>query len=530
MKTKKNIYYLLLMVIIFIATGWAQHQQSTLFESHLSMNKDSTLTNGGYMGSYFRLQSQFSGQFNVMNARYSLSGGGVYSENLVLNENGFTPEWKLATSISPLSNVSLNLFSQNTQYAAGTFMLRTSPNMESKHGLSFDYKLNNHIRIRTITGIRNITIQDSVESNSFTQFEFSRRTAKTLLLFQNDMNTTNAQTNQRHRLSYSSHLFRGKQSISLISNNHADFKYQSLLSSGELPLFKHHELIWHYSKNDQSFMDEATLNQQSKVIHRYKRFGPVHLENSMINQWVNIDSVDVSHFRNYQSGITWYIHKRNMSTTGSIVGGFREDGLFGSGPSASGHLYFSWHPIQSRWFSLNLKTSSHSTALFSSKIDGEKASYYELDNILDLGTEFFPRFTFTPGYEFSINSHIGSDLTFSPDTLENIYDHTFFIQYRKNRNYIRLNISNRIDLEQDDTALQFTHIHSQLALLKWVHWSGYMSFRKLDNENEFLNIRSTIAFTLGDNTVSLNTNFSGSPDTFGNSHTQLWIQFIRHFR
>lgn len=518
---------IILSFILFCSFCYSQNNIHSYFESQILTEFDSTKSINKYIGSFIRFNTKIKGKNNLFKNTYSISGGGIFLENFNVSKNNFSPEWDMKSFFTPLTNLNFRLFSRNIQYSPTQYITYPESKSESIHGVEIQYEIKNNSTIVFQNGIRNLINEKNKTTYNYSNIELQQRSKLASVILIGNINSNDSIKYYNQKLILNSKLNNGWQNFIYLANNNELFQYKNISTTGIIPLYSNHFIQWDFNKGISSINQNSVISQEYIFKYEYKLSPIFSIENKMKNEWYNINEIDISHWRQYQTGIIWNSHNSFFKTLGGISFGFREDAIFGNGPATYIDILCNYTQLHHNFISLQLTNILNTSTL--SPIENKKIEkmYYEIDNKIDINSEIYPANILTPGVNLYVNSHLGSDLTYSPDTLQNIINSSIYTRFRYKSTFLKLSVTNQFDLNLKSEKIIYSCDYS-LHPINLISFTGFFRYQN-NNGREIINFRSTSKIFLGKNSINFDIYHSGLINNIGKINTQILIRFIRRF-
>ncbi|MBC8197580.1 MAG: hypothetical protein H8E60_06810 [Candidatus Marinimicrobia bacterium] len=518
----------IILSIILFSLSMSQHRFHSYFESQISMEFDSTQSDGNNIGSFIRFQSQIDGNFELLKNTYSISGGGILLENFNNSKNEFSPEWNIKSLFTPLHNFKFRIFSRNIQYSPNQYISLPENKSESYHGVELQYDIKNNSSILFQNGLRNLIIGNEKSTFNFTNIEFHHRSKFTSLILNGNINSNDSLEYINQKIIINSFLKKGTQNLIFIIDKNELIKLNNISTSGVLPLTTNHLLQWSFNKGIRTFNENSIINQEYIFKYEYTLSSHISIVSKINNEWNNINGLDKSHWRQYHTGLNWNIHISSLNTLGGISFGFREDAIFGNGPSTTIDILSSYTPLNLNFMTLQLTNYINSSTLSPIKENSINKTFYEFDNWIDINTELYPNNLFVPGINLYINTHVGSDLTYSPDTLQNIINGSLYSRLRYKSTFFKISATKQYNIQSNSEKL----IYSCDYKIYPTQWFSITGFARYQNNNKIktINFHTTSTLLLGGNSIHFDLYHTGLVNNINKINTHFLIRFVRRFK
>lgn len=514
-----SILIFLILPINFIQS---QHGMTYGIQSQVFVVLDSTNRNGGTMGSYSQFKLNYSNTYQFLNMKINAVGRGTYLHNNVNNKAKFRPEWDISSIINPIDPLGIKLFSNQKTYIPNHFINSASHNIESESGIEIDYQFLQSSHFVFKSGIRSIDHYNRLIRNSFKSIGFLKRNGVSNLNVHSDFTRSNKENFYRHGLNYWHQLGKGRLSFVANHNNFNDFQYSNLLLHGHLPFGQRHRLKMKLFYNDYQHDSVNQFHQTNLIQYIFHPTKMIFIETRIEGQWIRENYQSLSNWRTVLSGIGLRLNKNNFRLNSGTYVGYREDMTFGKGLNIVSENEVIYQTIPSPLIQIQIKDIFNAVYLNGASVSNT-VKFYELDNHSHFEFSFFPYKKLQPGYKLIVDTHFGSELTFQPDSLQNLMINTLFIKYRQRSNYIEVGFSITDHFKSKLKPINIYSINYQVKFPFNIRLNGLIRYSTRD----LLNLRTSINYYWLNNQLQVDLDHFGMPNQFLKDQTHFTVRFKR---
>jgi hypothetical protein len=509
---------------LFLGLIFNQSNFNSFFESQITADID-TLNTPTSIGTFMRFNSQYQGELESLNNSYLFSGGIVVLENFNNSTHEIIPEWNLSSFFNFNKNYQFSFFSQNIQYSPSQYRLNPISQSEVIHGIDLKYNFKNtNTLIRK--GIKKIVNNKIVSNYNFNSITFSQFFKSATIRINSDLSISDSLSQYNNQFIINTYLKKGTQRLILLSNKTDEYQYNNLMSNGIINLSLNQKISWYINTFERKLSNYS--NKVQKYLFKYELFlSPMFsLNNKIENEWFVLDENIISHWRSYKLCLIWKYNELISSMNGGLSFGYREDGIYSNGFISSLEMLYNITPINNPFLFIAVSNNTNGNLLLPKKPVQNKF-YIELDNIFNFNLELIPNHNFVPGLNINSNSHTGNDLTYSPDSIENIINTNFFTRIRKNNNFLKISINNQVDSQFKNNIITYSCDYS-IFPIKWIKLNGYYRINK--STFNLINSKSSIVLLLGSNSININYDLWGNTTNNSKLNRNIYIHFIRRFK
>lgn len=511
-----------IILLLCSTVARAQSDYAIGVQSNLMMQMDSSMSSGGIMGSTSKLNIQYSRQFDFLNSYITANTGGVLFQNNVQSDFDIIPEWDIESGLNTGLPFSLRFFSKYKPFSPYQYFNNRFLNIESETGVEVNYHLNKSNTLTYMHGVRHLDLIGESVNNNFNSIQFQRHSANSLFRFSGDFVEINQNPYQKYSLQHWLRVGKGRISLSAMAHDQTEYQYTNMSFFGHLPFHEKHKINFNYVLNDYTVQGD----HQFKQFYQFQyRFYPKHffnLETKVESDWVRKHNNNLSLWRSYLSGIGLNVHKNNFKINNGTYLGYREDFHYGKGFVLDQEARFVFFPKKISIAEFQVNDFVRGMYFYSATEEGNE-SLYEWDNELKMGVKFWPNRSIYPGFRSVLNTHIGDDLTYRPDSLENTLLNTLYLTYREITNWVEIGFSMKEKINHSELNENIYSVNYRLKLPMNSRVSGVVRF----NTDEYLTVRTSYRFYLGDNQFQVDLNHVGKQSDLWRDKTQVMIGFRR---
>jgi len=518
----KQLNSITIIMSLCITVVMAQSDFAIGVQSNLMVQMDSSMSSGGIMGSTSKLNIQYSHQFDFLNTYIRANTSGVFFQNNIKNDYDIIPEWDIESGLNPDLPFSLRFFSKYKPFSPYQYFNNEIINIESETGVEVNYHLNKSNTITYMNGVRHLDLIGETVNNNFNSIQYQRQNQKSLLRVSGDFVELDQNPYQKYSLQHWRQVGKGRISISAMNHEQTEYQYSNLSFFGHLPIHQKHKINFNYVVNDYTVQSDHQFKQHYQLQYKFYLKQFFNLETKVESDWVRKHNHNLSLWRSYLSGIGLNLTRENYKINNGTFVGYREDFHYGKGLLIDQEAQFLLYPKKISIAQFQVNDIVRGMYFYSSTEEGSE-SLYELDNEVKLEVKIWPERLISPGFRSILNTHMGDDLTYRPDSLENTILNTLYLTYREITNWVEIGFSMKEKINHNEPNENLYSINYRLKLPMNSRVNGMIRF----NTEEYLTVRTSYRFYLGENQFQVDLNHFGKQSDLWHDKTQVMVGFKR---
>ena len=536
MSPKMNLFTLLVSFLtLFSSQALMQDIQSMgRIEGRVGLVSGNTNPDENNLIHMERINWGISQQFNALNFKYSISGGGLIRGSSQFDKSQIVPEFQAKAHLQPFGRSKLELFSYSQLRNPMQIAQDTLQHHEQVSGLQFSSRLSENGRFLVALGIRNSKRDSNQVDHQFMKVQLEQKLLGLQFriqgekdLFSNDVTSGD---NDRSNMSiqwYGSPVKGLNWTAINATHTYGGTAYWRIYHRVNYQL-SNRSTVWSHVNNQQVSYRGSYLNTQSfDVDYRWKMGEAFALQ--LLGEGSKVKPISgdpLFHWRAYMAGLHWRLGHQ-ASALGVLQAGYKQSYRFGSGFDVRYEFEERLPLMQSR--ALRIGISDHSEGELFIRADGvSEDPRYDIDHKLDLTMDVWPGQKIQIGNTFGLLNHLGTDLDFSEDTLRNALTHNIQLKYIKRQLRASIDHLTISDIgESSDLRLhlntRFTYRMSPGSSLNLISMYRYQS----DIYPDYLWLNSFVKVNMRYFNWALEVQAQGQPDTIFDEKFSVWMRFMR---
>lgn len=523
-----------LLLVLAVLIQAAPVQQEGFVEGAMGFELDSLADAAGRFIHTERISWGVSG--NSQNFRYNISLGGVMQGNSANSYISLDPEYGIRTDYRSTGRFDLGLFSYLRLRNPMQVRTDSLAYREYVHGVKLKAELSKNSSLSVSTGLKfkEITHRDSGSlGQQFISLNLDQKLGAMQFRIRGETDAWGGDERADRSSSLASIYWYGNPSKQLnwtasnsiyvaAGNNfwRLAHRLRYTISPGRA--------IWAtFQRGDFAYDSKTLLRQKYDLRYRFIQKQRLGFDLMAKGNRVGVpDSLDIYHWRMYGASTHWRTGSTGF-TRGNLDVGYKESFRFGKGLDGLLNAAESFNIIQGRRFDLYVQDDL-SAELFV-RLDEESDPRYDIRHKIRLTTEFSTLRTLRYGNHIKFNSHFGSDLDFSPDTLKNAVIDELFLNSYGQKTQFALYFGTIYALLDPQNDLHFnlnTRFYHRLT--PGLNFSFFSTYRfASDIYADHLWLNATLKYQTNQATYALMLQNYGLANTFGEQGTSVWLRVMR---